>query len=225
MTIRRAGVDTLICYFGERIDPEIHRRVMAAASALERGALPGIRGVIPSYASLLVRYDPLLWEEEELTERLLELPTVPEARESAAPEPLRIPVWYDPEAGPDLEPLARELGLSVQELVAIHSGRSYRVYAIGFMPGFGYLGELDPRIAAPRLATPRPLVPAGSVAIADRQSAVYPAASPGGWRLLGRTPLKLFDPDRADPSLLKVGMEVLFEPIPRERYLELGGEL
>ncbi|WP_456391793.1 5-oxoprolinase subunit PxpB [Nitratifractor sp.] len=224
MTVRRAGVDSLICYFGDRIDPAIHRRVTAAARALQDGALAGIRGVVPSYASVLVRYDPLYWSEEELTRHLEALP-LEEKEQNAPTRTLRIPVWYHPEVGPDLVPLARRLKLSVEEVVALHSGRNYRVYAVGFMPGFGYLGEVDPRIAAPRLATPRPLVPAGSVALADRQSAVYPADSPGGWNLLGRTPLTLFDPDRKKPSLLEVGMEVRFEPIDRERFLELGGRV
>jgi KipI family sensor histidine kinase inhibitor len=225
VTVRRAGADALICTFGDRIDPAIHRRVTALERKLRNGALPAILGLVPSYASLLVRYDSLRWEEEELTRALETLEISPSAADESRSSTLEIPVWYDPEVGWDLESLARRHRLSVEELVALHSGRSYRVYAIGFMPGFGYLGTVDERIAAPRLATPRAEIPAGSVALADRQTAVYPAASPGGWNLLGRTPLSLFDPDRPRPSLLEVGMEVRFVPVDRERFLELGGVL
>jgi KipI family sensor histidine kinase inhibitor len=224
VTLRRAAADALILYFGDRIAPEVHRRVLACLRRLEGGALPGLRGLIPSYHSLLVRYDPLYWEESELWERLEKLCST--AGDSSDEIPLRqvtIPVWYDPSVGWDLEDLARSKGLDVDEIVALHSGRSYRVYALGFLPGFGYLGSLPEALVTPRLASPRAQVPAGSVAIADTQTAVYPAPSPGGWRILGRTPLRLFDPTGTPPTLLQVGMEVRFEPIGRERFLELGG--
>jgi KipI family sensor histidine kinase inhibitor len=136
-----------------------------------------------------------------------------------------LPVYYAPESGEDLENLAAGAGLSTEEVIAIHSDTEYRVYAIGFAPGFAYLGQVDERIAAPRLATPRQRVPRGAVAIADRQTAVYPAVSPGGWNLIGRCPLRMFDPD-AQPSMpVTVGDRVRFEPVSRARFLELGGSL
>ena len=136
-----------------------------------------------------------------------------------------LPVYYAPESGEDLESLAASTGLSTDEVIAIHSEEEYRVYAIGFAPGFAYLGQVDERIAAPRLATPRQRVPRGAVAIADRQTAVYPAVSPGGWNLIGRCPVRMFDPE-ANPSMpVAVGDRVRFEPVNRQRFLDLGGEL
>ena len=138
---------------------------------------------------------------------------------------IRLPVWYASESGPDLDALAERANMSVSDVIDLHASTEYRVYAIGFAPGFAYLGQVDERIAAPRLSTPRQSVPRGSVAIADRQTAIYPAASPGGWNLIGRCPTRMFNPD-ADPCMpVQVGDRVSFEPIDKERYLELGGEL
>ena len=136
-----------------------------------------------------------------------------------------LPVYYAPDAGADLESLAERSGLSVDEVIGLHSGTEYRVYAIGFAPGFAYLGQVDERIAAPRLTTPRLKVPRGAVAIADRQTAVYPAVSPGGWNLIGRCPTRMFDPHATPTMPVTVGDRVRFEAISRDRFLALGGEL
>jgi KipI family sensor histidine kinase inhibitor len=136
-----------------------------------------------------------------------------------------LPVYYSTESGADLEHLAEQAELSIADVIALHSGTEYRVYAIGFAPGFAYLGHVDPRIAAPRLPTPRQKVPRGSVAIADRQTAVYPAASPGGWNLIGNCPQRLFDPHAKPVMPVAVGDRVRFEAITRERFLARGGEL
>ncbi|HDY82106.1 MAG TPA: carboxyltransferase domain-containing protein, partial [Halieaceae bacterium] len=134
-------------------------------------------------------------------------------------------VYYAAEVGEDLESLAQHAGLSTAEVIDLHSSTEYRVYAIGFAPGFAYLGQVDERIAAPRLTTPRLKVPRGAVAIADRQTAVYPAVSPGGWNLIGRCPVRMFDPD-AEPTMpVTVGDRVRFEPVSRERFVALGGDL
>jgi KipI family sensor histidine kinase inhibitor len=134
-------------------------------------------------------------------------------------------VYYAADVGEDLESLAQHAGLSTAEVIDLHSSTEYRVYAIGFAPGFAYLGQVDERIAAPRLTTPRLKVPRGAVAIADRQTAVYPAVSPGGWNLIGRCPVRMFDPD-AEPTMpVTVGDRVRFEPVSRERFLALGGDL
>ena len=136
---------------------------------------------------------------------------------------MTLPVWYGPESGPDLVELADSNGLSVDEVVQRHHTREYRVYAIGFAPGFAYLGEVDEVIARPRLTTPRQQVPTGSVGIADRQTAVYPAESPGGWNLIGRCPVRMFDPLAAVSMPVGVGDRIQFEPISRSEHLELGG--
>ena len=136
-----------------------------------------------------------------------------------------LPVYYSAESGPDLQGLADGAGLSVDEVIAIHQQTEYRVYAIGFAPGFAYLGEVDERIAASRLATPRQKVPRGSVAIADRQTAVYPAQSPGGWNLIGLCPQRMFDPNLTPSMPVQVGDRVRFDAIDKQTFLALGGEL
>jgi KipI family sensor histidine kinase inhibitor len=136
-----------------------------------------------------------------------------------------LPVYYSTESGPDLELLANNAGLSVDDVIAIHQSQEYRVYAIGFAPGFAYLGEVDKRIAAARLATPRQKVPRGAVGIADRQTAVYPAVSPGGWNLIGLCPQRMFDPVARPTMPVAVGDRVKFDAISRDEFLALGGEL
>jgi KipI family sensor histidine kinase inhibitor len=145
--------------------------------------------------------------------------------DGAAGDLVTLPVYYSLESGPDLEVIAERAKLDVAAVIDIHQQQEYRVYAIGFAPGFAYLGEVDERIAAPRLATPRQKVPRGAVAIADRQTAVYPAISPGGWNLIGLCPTRMFDP-ASDPSMpVKVGDRIRFSAIERAHFLELGGEL
>ncbi len=138
---------------------------------------------------------------------------------------IELPVWYSPESGPDLESLANNAGLTPEEVIAIHQSSAYRVYAIGFAPGFAYLGQVDERIAAPRLASPRLKVPRGAVAIADRQTAVYPDVSPGGWNLIGLCPTRMFDPQATPTMPVSVGDSVRFKAIERDEFLALGGEL
>ena len=138
---------------------------------------------------------------------------------------IALPTLYSPDVAPDLLSLAEHKGLSLEELIAIHSGQVYFAYANGFAPGFSYLGEVDERLAVPRLATPRRAVPAGSVAIADRQTAVYPKVSPGGWHIIGRCPTLLFDANATPPTLINIGQWVRFEPIDCEQFVALGGEL
>ena len=169
--------------------------------------------VVPAYASLGIFYDPLELGFDELLDRVK--PIVDRARaggtlaRSQAAKTIRIPVRYD---GDDLAEVAERTGHSTEEVIEIHSGHEYYVYVIGFVPGWAYLGELDPSLALPRRSTPRKRVPAGSVAIAEAQTGVYPFATPGGWHLIGRTDVKMFDPHRAEPGVLRVGDSVVFEP-------------
>lgn len=220
-----AGDSALMIYLGDRTSPAVSARVQAATTALEQALGDDLVDLVPSYASLLVIYNPLTTDLFAVQRRVGEVLDSTDEAESGTGREVCLPVYYHPEAGADLEALAERTGLSVDEVIALHSGTEYRVYAIGFAPGFAYLGEVDERIAAPRLATPRQRVPRGAVAIADRQTAVYPAQSPGGWNLIGLCPTRMFNPD-ADPTMpVGVGDRVRFEPIDRERFLELGGEL
>lgn len=215
-----AGDQAYLIRFGDAISEALHTRVIAALASLDRSRPPWVVDVTPSYSALLVSYDPAIagpddvvrWIEARLAEA--EGPVV-EARR------VTIPVWYAPDVGLDLLALASELDLSSDEIVALHSGAEYLVFMLGFKPGFPYMGTLPERLAAPRLETPRTAVPAGSVAIAGRQTGIYPVRSPGGWRILGRTPLHLFDPHREQPFLLRAGDRVRFEPIDRTGFLEL----
>ena len=169
----------------------------------------------------MVVFDPGAVPPDEVTSWITaRLGEVSEARRQ--PHTVAIPVWYDPEVGADLADLGRELAISIDELVALHSGREYLVFMLGFKPGFPYLGILDARLVVPRLATPRTSVPAGSVAIAGRQTGIYPVQSPGGWRILGRTPLAIFDPARPQPFLLCQGDHVRFAPIDKARFVALS---
>ena len=180
---------------------------------------------MPSYASLLIIYDPMRTDHLRVAHQVREAVSSLHASPGESGRSVVLPVYYAPESGEDLESLAANANLSPEEVIEIHSGEEYRVYAIGFAPGFAYLGEVDQRIAAPRLATPRQRVPRGAVAIADRQTAVYPAASPGGWNLIGRCPVRMFDPDANPIMPVAVGDRVRFEPVSRERFLALGGTL
>lgn len=181
MKIEIAGENALILYFGTATDPAISAQVQRACSETERLLGDALIDLVPSYASLLVIYDPYRIDHLEVRRRLQSLSTDSATQAAAEGTLIKLPVWYSTESGPDLEALAERAGMSLDEVIELHASTEYRVYAIGFAPGFAYLGQVDERIAAPRLATPRQRVPRGSVAIADRQTAIYPAASPGGW--------------------------------------------
>ncbi len=225
MKLLPAGENALILYLGEETSPLVSARVQAAAAAAEAVLGADLVDLVPSYASLLVIYDALRTDHFSVGQRLRHALAGLEDTDASAGETITLPVFYHPEAGEDLESLAASAGLSVEQVIELHSGCEYRVYAIGFAPGFAYLGQVDERIAAPRLATPRQKVPRGAVAIADRQTAVYPAQSPGGWNLIGRCPVRMFDPGAQPHMPVAVGDRVRFEPVSRERFLALGGEL
>ncbi|MFT4769020.1 MAG: KipI family sensor histidine kinase inhibitor [Glaciecola sp.] len=223
--IQCAGEAALIVYLGTESSPEVAARVQALGDALRRSLGNILVELIPSYASLLVLFDPLRTDRYHVSQCirncLSDLTTVV----ASSGRVVEIPVYYSSESGEDLENLASSKGLSIQEVIDIHSEQEYRVYAIGFAPGFAYLGDVDTRIAAPRLSTPRQSVPRGAVAIADRQTAVYPASSPGGWNLIGRSPLKMFDPLAEEPMPVHVGDRVRFTPIDRSAFIAAGGDL
>jgi inhibitor of KinA len=222
--IQPMGDSAFVVRFGESISPEIHARVVGALHALDSARQGWVVDLVPGYASVMVLYDALRARPEDVHRWLTE--TLPRAH----PEPpghraVEVPVWYHPSVGPDLEPLAQAKGLTVEALIALHTQPDYLVYMLGFRPGFPFLGGLDPRLFSPRLSTPRAGVPAGSVGIGRQQTGIYPLKSPGGWRLLGRTPLRLFSPEAEPPFALGVGDTVRFVSITEARYRELGGEV
>jgi KipI family sensor histidine kinase inhibitor len=193
------------------------------AAALEAAALAdplfGLGEAVPGYSTLLVHYDPLVLNYAEVEARVRAC-LISDSVSLRQPRRVEIPVVYGGKEGPDLDFVVQHSGLSAEEVVRIHTSREYPVFLMGFTPGFPYLGGMDPAIAAPRLPTPRSRVPAGSVGIAGAQTGVYPLESPGGWRIIGRTPLRLFDPLRAEPFLLAPGDLVRFISIERGDSVE-----
>jgi inhibitor of KinA len=204
-----------------QITRQANGQVRRLLQLLQQAPVEGVRNLHPAYCSLLVKFDPLKLRHEELEEVLRRyLDRLPEVK---LPEPrlLEIPVCYGGEFGPDLADVGTLCGLTVAQVIELHSSREYFVYFLGFVPGFAYLGELPKELVTPRLAVPRKRVPAGSVGIAANQTGVYPFATPGGWRLLGRTPLKIFRPNRKELSLLTIGDRVRFTPTDPKQFAAL----
>jgi KipI family sensor histidine kinase inhibitor len=220
-----AGEAAVIVYLGDDISPAVSARVQALEQALREILGDLLVDLVPSYASVLVLFDALRTDHYYVDAVIRDIAGRLDDVTASAGSLVEIPVYYHPESGADLESLARNAGLSWEEAAQIHAASEYRVYAIGFAPGFAYLGDVDARIAAPRLATPRTRVPRGAVAIADRQTAVYPAVSPGGWNLIGRSPLRMFDAAANPPMPVRVGDRVRFVPITRAQFLDAGGAL
>jgi len=216
-----AGDEGLLIEFGNEIHVEMHQRVYAITRALEEAAFQGIEEIIPSYRSLLVAYNPRVISFKDLTRRLRRFERSLPYGEAPKHRRVEIPTLYGGEFGPDLDFVAGHTGLTPEEVIHIHSSQDYLVYMLGFTPGFPYLGGNLKKIATPRLETPRMRVPAGSVGIAESQTGIYPIESPGGWRIIGRTPLKLFNPLEQPYFLLAAGDLVRFVPIDEKRYGEL----
>ncbi len=212
-----AGESCFFVDFGNRIDRELNARVQGLKGNLEKDPFPGMGELIPTYRSLAVYFDPLKVELSEVKGCLERALRTPAAETPEANLQISIPVCYGGSYGPDLEKVAESCGISVQEVISRHSGSELYCYMLGFTPGFPYLGGMDPSIATPRLANPRKVIAAGSVGIAGAQTGVYPTDSPGGWQIIGRTPLKLYDPQRRPPTAIQPGMTVKFYPItPKE---------
>ena len=222
-----ANDSAILIEFGNSIDYEINAKVYALQAEIERSDLaPSVIEFIPSYRSLLVEYDNTEHTYAELHDQISKvaenIAVTKVSTTDGESDVHEIPVAYGGEYGPDLENVANHAGLTSEEVIDIHSGTDYHVFMLGFAPGFPYLGGMDERIACPRLATPRTLVPAGAVGIAEAQTGVYPNPSPGGWQLIGRTPMRLFDVDADPPSAMLPGTKVNFVPISHAQYDEIA---
>lgn len=223
--LESAGLDGWMVRLFDRIDESNLAWITALSRDCEAAFGAALVDLVPSYTTLLVLFDPLALTPGEARRRLQALLAELAPDEQAEAGELReLPTWYDPSVGPDLERVARQTGMSVEEVIGCHAGRDYRIFALGFAPGFAFMGLLDERLEVPRLDTPRKRVPVNSVAIAGRQTAAYPAVTPGGWNLLGRTAVRLFDRDREGFSLLRVGDRVRFVPVDRATFESLGGD-
>jgi inhibitor of KinA len=210
----------LLVEFGDKIDLEIHQKIRKFFIVLGKTPLKGVVEVVPAYRSILVIYDPLKTSMERLQKEILNIEGKIEEVVVPPPETIEIPVLYGGEYGPELDAVAQHNGLTPQEVIEIHTSGTYLVYTLG-PSGFPMLGGLSRRIFTPRLKTPRTLVPAGSVGIANDQTGVYTVDSPGGWQLIGRTPIRLFDPNKEDPFLIKMGNLIKFKGVTAAEYKEM----
>ena len=241
MRIEVAGENSLIIYFGDTTAPEISAQVQQASRALAEALGDKVIDQVTSYASLLLIFDPLRCDHLDVQAVIRHtLKSIGIGAKSAQADEsvgehddkatssstcVELPVYYSEESGPELALISDNSGLSIEEVIALHQSLTYRVYAIGFAPGFAFLGQVDERIATPRLSTPRLKVPRGAVGIADRQTAIYPDVSPGGWNLIGLCPTRMFNPDATPTMPVSVGDEVRFKAISREEFFSLGGEI
>ena len=218
------GESGLVVRFGETINMTVHHRICGLATHLTEFPLQGVIEFVPAYTTLTIYYD--LWKTsfDELAEALKSLPlNLPEVQEADRPL-IELPVCYGGEFGPDLEFVARQHSLTTDDVIDLHSSVNYRVYLIGFAPGFPYLGGMSTRLATPRRESPRLSIPAGSVGIAGEQTGVYPIETPGGWQLIGCTPWKLFLPEQTPPIRFTVGDQVRFRPITQETFIQLRND-
>lgn len=219
--ITRASDQSLLIYFDHQISVTAHEQVRKLLRLLELEPIPDVLNLHPAYCSLLVKFNPIKLRHDELEQILKGY--LQRLGDFALPSPreVEIPVCYGGDYGPDLNEVSALRGITPEQVIELHSSPTYLVYFLGFVPGFAYLGEVPEALVTPRLAAPRRSVPAGSVGIAGNQTGVYPFSTPGGWRLLGRTPLSIFRPERKELSLLSLGDRVRFIPISRERFAEL----
>ncbi|UCH08865.1 MAG: 5-oxoprolinase subunit PxpB [Deltaproteobacteria bacterium] len=212
------GDRSLLVELGDRISPDVNRRVRELSVMLEKNPIEGVFETVPAYRSLLIIYNPLITNAMLLQHQIEDLQKKSEVVDILEPKSVEIPVAYGGEFGPDLEWVARYHNIGVEEVIQLHTAITYQVYMIGFTPGFPYMGELPERLETPRRETPRTTIPEGSVAIAQRQTGIYPVESPGGWHILGRTPMKLFNPLQIPPTLLEMGDLVRFFPIKEVEF-------
>lgn len=220
-----AGDSAIIMEFGNTIEKEINAKIAAVVENLKKKNIDGILDILPTYRSILINYDPVKISYGEMVETLKGLSKSNKANQSDEVRLIEIPTLYGKEYGPDIDFVAENANLSVDEVIKIHSGTDYLVYMMGFIPGFTYLGGLDPRIATPRLKSPRLKIEAGSVGIAANQTGMYPLESPGGWQLIGRTPLKLFDDTKEPPVFIQAGNYIRYVPITKEEYDKIEKEV
>ena len=213
-----AGDKSLIIEFGDSIKPEINKKIREMYIAIEKSDLEGIQELIPTYRSLLLSYNPLKLKYGELCCKLREYEENLGESDSEPAKVVKIPTIYGGEYGPDLEFVSTHCNLSIDEVIEIHSSQNYLIYMLGFTPGFPYLGGMSDKLETPRLKTPRTKIPGGSVGIAGKQTGIYPIDSPGGWQLIGITPVKLYDPFAEPPVLLNSGDYVRFVPIDEKEY-------
>ncbi|CAM3046698.1 sensor histidine kinase inhibitor, KipI family [Pseudomonas gessardii] len=222
--IEVVAIDCLMVRLFDVIAEDNMPWMLAATRRLREGFGTALVDLVPSYTTLMVHYDLLALSPAQARELIDQALTGLQPQAQGSGQCHVLPVWYDLSVGPELTLLAQRSGLAVNEVIRRHSQHQYQVFALGFAPGFAFMGLVEEQLAAPRLSTPRKRVAPGSVGIAERQTAAYPVESPGGWNLIGRTPAKLFDRERDGYSLMQPGDSVRFEAIGRAEFINLGGD-
>jgi inhibitor of KinA len=222
MIFKVASVDSLVVYFGNEISEDVATIVQRAYLSLKSLNIEGIIEIIPSYTSIYILYDIFKYDYSSFVEILRNSIDL-NYEDTRTKNIINIDVYYGDEVALDLNDMSFKTNLSIEKIIELHSSKLYDVYAMGFSPGFAFLASVDKQIAVPRLSSPRKSVPKGSVAIADTQTAVYPQQSPGGWNIIGRTVMELFDKNLEKLSPLSVGDKVKFNPISKEEFLSQGG--
>jgi KipI family sensor histidine kinase inhibitor len=212
------GDSSLLVEFGKEISPDINQKITATVQIMKEQHIEGVVDLIPAFCSLLINYDPRVISFGEISERVQGILKLDARAGAQRKRVYEIPVCYGGSYGPDLASIAQHAGLSEEEVIQIHSSRDYLIYMLGFLPGFCYLGGLDERIHTPRLANPRIKISAGSVGIGGSQTGIYPLDSPGGWQLMGMTPVKTYDPERETPILVEAGDYIRFVPIDEGEF-------
>lgn len=221
----QCGEGALTVHLGDGIDPAINRRVTALQGAIGSAGLRGITDLIPAYADLTVCYDCTVISAKALQRQLRRLLDSLSVAGQDRRRVFQLPVCYGGDYGPDLDFVCHHSGLSAQEVIELHSAPDYLIYMLGFLPGFAYLGGLDDRIKTPRLQNPRTKIHAGAVGIGGEQTGIYPLSSPGGWRLIGTTPVKPYDPERDEPILYSAGDYIRFVPIDKETFDDISAKV
>ena len=216
-----SGDSAVTLEFSREISEEVNAKIRYLAEQISSVGKEGIIECIPTFCSITVFFDPTVLSRKNLIKFLSALADGYKPESAGEGRIFKIPVCYDGEYAPDMQNMTELLGLTKEEIIEIHTSRDYLIYMIGFLPGFPYLGGMDERIEAPRLDSPRTSIPAGSVGIGGKQTGIYPLASPGGWRLIGRTPVKIYDPEREEPIFYKAGDRIRFYPITEEEFLKI----
>ncbi|MFI3200692.1 MAG: 5-oxoprolinase subunit PxpB [Eubacteriales bacterium] len=218
MKLKIVGDSAVLVQFEEKIDSQINATITSLVRMVREQQIEGVIDMIPAFCSLLIHYDPRIINYENITKRLSKIMEMDITTESSAKVVYEIPVCYGGEYGPDLENVMEHANLTKEEVIKIHTSKDYLIYMLGFLPGFTYLGGLDERIHTPRLANPRVSIAAGSVGIGGAQTGIYPLDSPGGWQLIGKTPIKTYDPESQPPILFQAGQYICFVPVSSEEY-------
>jgi len=233
ITIQIAGENALIIYFGDQPNAKISKKIQQAEQLIRQQMTDDIIDLVPSYASIMVLFNIMNTDHHKVRSKLRSVlhalthnaDNADKVEKIQRAKLVELPVYYSQESGPDLRVIAEQAGLNPEQVIDIHQAQEYLVYAIGFAPGFAYLGEVDERIATPRLSSPRLKVPKGAVAIADRQTAVYPSISPGGWNIIGLCPVDMFNANATPIMPVQVGDKVKFKAISKTEFIALGGIL